>query len=227
MRILIIEDNRDILANLYSFLEPLGYTLDCAENGFAGLTRASEGDYDAIVLDLLLPGLDGLELCRRLREELRRSTPVLMLTARDTLDDKVAGFESGADDYLVKPYSLIELDARLKALIRRVKNNHYEATMSLGPLRFNPETFELTRNGCPLELTPAGYRLLGALLRAAPHVVSRQTLERELWGDDPPDSEALRTHIYTLRQVLDRPFSQPMLKTVHGLGYRLVDPDAQ
>jgi DNA-binding response OmpR family regulator len=227
MQILIIEDNPDILANLYDYLEPLGHTLDSARNGFAGLARAAEGDYDAIVLDLMLPGMDGLDVCKKLRKELRRETPVLMLTARDTLQDKVAGLECGADDYLVKPFSLIELDARLKALVRRATNAHLETVMKFGPLCLDAAMFEVTRGGRRVELTPTGYKLLRALIRVAPRVLSREALEREVWGDDPPDSESLRTHIHTLRQVLDKSFASPMLKTVQNVGYRLVDPDAQ
>lgn len=227
MRILVIEDNPDILANLYGYLEPLGYALDCARNGFAGLTRAAEGHYDAIVLDLMLPGMDGLDLCKKLRDELRRATPVLMLTARDTLQDKVAGLEAGADDYLVKPFSIIELDARLKALVRRARSAHFDDVLHLGRLRFDLATFEVAREGRRLELTPIGYRLLKALMQAAPRVLNRETLEKEVWGDDPPDSDALRTHIHALRQVLDKPFPSPMLKTVQSIGYRLVDPDAR
>jgi DNA-binding response OmpR family regulator len=171
--------------------------------------------------------MDGLELCGKLRLELRQSTPVLMLTARDTLQDKVDGFERGADDYLVKPFSLVELDARLKALVRRAQNAHHATTLRLGSLRFDPTTFEAAREERRLTLTPTGYKLLGALMRAAPRVLSREALEREVWGDDPPDSDALRTHIHALRQVLDKPFASPMLRTVQGVGYRLVDPDAQ
>ena len=225
MQLLVIEDNPDILANLYGYLEPLGYTLDSARNGFAGLARAAEGRYDAIVLDVLLPGLDGLELCRRLRKELRQATPVLILTARDTLEDKVAGLEAGADDYLVKPFSLAELDARLKALVRRAQGGHAGSVLQVGPLRFDPAAFEAVREGKRVELTPTGYRLLKALMETSPRVATRSALEREVWGDDPPDSDALRTHIHALRQALDKPFSASMLRTVQGVGYRLADPD--
>ncbi len=225
-RILIVEDNPDILANLYGYLEPLGYTLDSANNGFAGLALAADAEFDAIVLDVMLPGLDGLALCRRLREELRRDTPVLMLTARDTVDDKVLGLRAGADDYLVKPFSLAELEARLQALLRRARGHGAGQALNLGALRFDPQTLEAAREGRRLELTPIGRRLLAALLRAAPRVVSRQTLEHEIWGDNPPASDALRTHLHTLRQALDKPFERPMLLTVQGAGYRLVDPDA-
>jgi DNA-binding response OmpR family regulator len=227
MQILIIEDNPDILANLYAYLEPLGHTLDSASNGFAGLSMASKGHYDVIVLDLMLPGIDGLELCRKLRKELRLATPVLMLTAMDTLRDKVAGLEGGADDYMVKPYSLVELDSRLKALVRRAQHNHLEDIIHFGPLRFDHTLFEITRNAQRLELTPTGYKLLVALIRSAPRVITRGALEREIWGDTPPDSDALRTHIHALRQVLDKPFTIPMLKTIQSVGYRLIDPDAE
>lgn len=225
-RILLIEDNTDILANLYGFLEPLGYVLDSAGNGFAGLAMAAEHDFDAIVLDLMLPGLDGLELCRRLREELHSDTPVLMLTARDTVDDKVLGLRSGADDYLVKPFSMAELDARLQALMRRARGQQVEKVLRVGSLQFDPQTFEAKREGRKIELTPTGYRLLGVLMRAAPRVVTRQTLEHEIWGDTPHASDALRSHLHALRQALDKSFDHPMLLTVQGVGYRLVDPNA-
>lgn len=227
VRVLIVEDNADILANLYSYLEPLGYTLDSARDGFAGLALAADRNHDAIVLDLMLPGLDGLELCRRLREELRRDTPVLMLTARDTVDDKVLGLRRGADDYLVKPFSLAELDARLQALVRRSRGRMSNARLSVGALKFDPMTYEATREGRQLELSPMGYRILAALMRASPAIITRETLEQELWGDERPESDALRTHIHAVRQALDKPFAQPMLITIPSVGYRLIAPDAR
>ncbi|MDE2092530.1 MAG: response regulator transcription factor [Burkholderiales bacterium] len=226
MRILIIEDNPDIVANLYGFLEPKGYTLDSARNGVAGLAMAAEGDFDAIVLDLTLPGLDGVDVCRRLRNDFHRATPILVLTARDTEQDKVIGFDSGADDYLVKPFSMVELEVRIKALVRRATSTHVETIVRFAEVQFNPTTFEASRAGVALPLTPTGYKLLVTLLREAPRVVSREALEREVWGDDRPDSDALRTHIHALRAALDKPFGVPMLKTLPGIGYRLVAPDA-
>jgi DNA-binding response OmpR family regulator len=223
--ILVVEDNPDILANLYGYLEPLGYTLDSARDGFAALALAADRRHDAIVLDLMLPGLGGIEVCRRLRQELHRDTPVLMLTARDTVDDKVLGLRAGADDYLVKPFSLAELDARLHALVRRSRGRLSSAAIRVGPLAIDPATYEVTREGTRLELSPMAYRILGMLARASPAVVTRDALERELWGDERPASDALRTHIHMLRQVLDKPFATPMLATVPGAGYRLVDPD--
>ena len=225
-RILIIEDNADIVANLYAYFEPRGCVLDSAANGYAGLALASQHTYDVVILDLTLPGVDGLTLCKKLREELRASTPVLMLTARDTIEDKVAGFESGADDYLVKPFSLVEVEARIKALMRRASGQSLaEGVLKVGELLFNPSTLEVTRAGKSLTLTKTGYKLLACLMREAPKVVSREKLEVEVWGDAPPDSDALRTHIHALRQTIDksRPFA--MLRTVQGIGYRLLASD--
>lgn len=226
MRILVVEDNIDILANLHGFLEPLGYDIDSAHSGAVGLSLAVEQRYDAIVLDIMLPGIDGLQVCRQLRGSLAVTTPVLMLTARDTIQDKVAGFDCGADDYLVKPFSMVELDVRLRALQRRAAGGQSGGKLRLGDLEYDPRTYEATRAGHPLRLTPTGHRLLAALLRAAPQVLKREELEREVWGDDPPDSDALRTHVHALRQALDKPFDRPMLKTIPGIGFRLINPDA-
>jgi DNA-binding response OmpR family regulator len=227
MRILIIEDNPDILANLYGFLEPKGYTLDSAGNGYAGLALASQHEYDAIVLDIMLPGLNGLELCQKLRADLNVATPVIMLTARDTVQDKVAGVDSGADDYLVKPFSLVELEVRLKALMRRAGGNvGADPTLRVGDLSFNVQTYEVIRAGQPVQLTKTGYTILRCLMKESPRIVSRGTLEHAVWGDDRPDSDALRAHIHAVRQALDKPFPAPMLLTVAGVGFRLVNPDA-
>lgn len=223
MYALIIEDNPDIVANLYGFLEPLGYTLDVALTGSAGVARAIESHYDVIVLDLELPGLDGIEVCRQLRKDRRLATPILMLTARDTVKDKLTGFEVGADDYLVKPFSLVELEARLKALVRRARNETVEHILEFGELRFDLSRYEATRAGHKLALTPTGYKLLESLMRKAPALITREELLREIWGDDPPDSDALRTHIHALRQAMDRPFVTPMLRTLPGSGYRLIN----
>jgi DNA-binding response OmpR family regulator len=227
MRILIVEDHPDILANLYGFLEPKGHVLDSARNGYAGLALAAQNEYDAIVLDVSLPGLNGLELCQKLRAELNNATPVIMLTARDTLRDKVAGFDSGADDYLVKPFSLVELEVRLLALVRRAGGNvGGDATLRVGELTFNPHTYEAFRAGQPVHLTKTGYTILRCLMKESPRIVSRTSLEQAVWGEDRPESDALRTHIHAVRQALDKPFAQPMLITVAGVGFRIATPDA-
>lgn len=227
MRILIIEDHPDILANLYGFFEPKGHVLDSAQNGYGGLSLALQNQYDVIILDVMLPGLNGLEFCSRLRSELHDNTPVLMLTARDTVQDKVAGFDSGADDYLVKPFSLFELEVRLKALVRRAGGTGTtNSALRFGDIVFDPAPLEATRAGVPVLLTKTGYTILRCLLQEAPHIVSRESIESAVWGDDRPDSDALRTHIHALRQALDKPFAAPMLRTISGVGYRLALPDA-
>jgi len=223
MRILIIEDNPDIVANLYGFLEPKGHNLDSASNGYAGLALVQENTYDAIILDVMMPGMDGVELCRRLRNEMRISTPVLMLTARDTLDDKVSGFDSGADDYLVKPFALVELEIRLRALARRSRNEvSSDQMLVVGDLTFDPTLYRAARAGRQLNLTKTGFVLLKCLMQSWPRVVKREDLEYAVWGDDRPDSDVLRTHIHALRQTLDKPEPFPMLRTIPGIGFQLV-----
>jgi DNA-binding response OmpR family regulator len=173
----------------------------------------------------MLPGLNGVELCQKLRNELHVPTPVIMLTARDTLSDKAAGFDAGADDYLVKPFSLLELEMRLKALVRRARGAGQGATvLRVGDLVFDTSTYTATRAGKPLALTRTGYVLLRCLMRESPRLVSRDTLEHEVWGEDRPDSDALRTHLHALRQALDKPFPFAMLRTVPGIGYKLLAP---
>lgn len=223
MHLLLIEDNPDLVANVADFLDGRGHSLDIAYNGFAGLGFALENDYDALILDLTLPGIDGLEVCQRLRAS-GRTLPILMLTARDGLEDKLEGFASGADDYLVKPFALRELEARLLALARRGQGGQAGTAaerLRVADLELDLATRRLTRAGRPLELPPIPMRLLETLLRRAPGLVTRAELERAVWGDQPPDSDALRAHLHLLRQTIDKPFPRPLLHTVRGFGYRL------
>jgi DNA-binding response OmpR family regulator len=169
----------------------------------------------------MLPGIDGLDVCRRLRDESLTDVPVLMLTARDTLADKLSGFDHGADDYLVKPFDLEELEARLAALIRRHKRAVSRGQLQVGGLLLDAETLQVTRDGIELTVTPIGLKILDLLMRASPRVVQRRDIEREIWGDVPPDSDALRSHMYTLRKVVDRPFDKALIHTVHSAGFRL------
>ena len=221
MRILLVEDNRDILANLADYLTLKGYTVDCAQDGLSGLQLASSQHFDLLVLDVMLPGIDGFTLCQRLREESRSSTPVIMLTARDTLDDRLQGFRSGADDYLLKPFALSELAARIEAVLRRSQGMS-RRTLQVGDLAYDLDTLEVSRAGRPLKLNPLGLKILEILMQRSPSVVRRDVLEEAIWGDDCPDSDSLRSHIHQMRQVIDKPFAQPLLHTVHGVGYRLV-----
>ncbi len=220
LRILIIEDQLDIAASIWDYLERRLYAVDHARDGDSGLARAIQGGFDVVVLDLGLPGMDGLELCRRLRAE-GRAVPVLMLTARDTLEDKLRGFCEGADDYMVKPFLMAELEARIQALHRRGRPSA-GAEIGFGDISYQPSTMLASREGRQFILSRSQARLLELLLREAPSVVSHQRLMRELWSDGEGDVASLHTHFYALRNMLDKPFSYPMIHSVHGIGYRVV-----
>lgn len=221
--ILLVEDSRGISETVGEFLERRGYSVDYAADGISGLRLATSNSYDVIVLDLMLPGLDGISLCRRLRHEEKRATPVLMLTARDTVEDKLVGLDAGADDYLVKPFEIRELEARLRSLIRRMRRQVSDEVLKVGDLVLDTATLRVTRAGKELQLAPIGVKLLMILMRESPRVVSRRDIEREVWGDLLPDSDTLRSHLYNLRKVIDRPFSIQLLHTIHSSGYRLAD----
>lgn len=222
MYLLVVEDNRDLSANLFDFLSGHGHTVDLAYDGRAGLEFAMRDRYDTIILDLMLPRLDGIEVCRRLRE-MGNTIPILMLTARDTLDDKLLGFGTGADDYLVKPFDLAELEARLHALQRRQRG--LPRRLQVEDLVFDLDALSVQRAGRRIALSPIPLRILEVLMRNARCVVSRAELVRAVWGDAPPDSDALRAHLYQLRNAIDRPFATALLQTVHGQGYRIGEPD--
>ena len=225
--VLLVEDNRNISEMVGEYLERKGFGVDYATNGSDGLRLATEGSYDVIVLDLMLPRMDGLEVCRRLRNEAKKSTPVLMLTARDTLDDKVRGLEVGADDYLVKPFAIQELEARIRALIRRDRRQVSAEILEVADLVLDTATLRATRAGQELQLSPIALRLLTILMRESPRVVSRRDIEREIWGDGLPDSDTLRSHLYNLRKVIDKPFKSQVLHTIHSAGYRLAELETE
>jgi DNA-binding response OmpR family regulator len=221
LEVLIIEDSAPLRASLAAVLSDAGHAVTMAADGRAGLQLALADPPDVLVLDLGLPGMDGLRVCERLRAECDRHVPVLMLTARDTLQEKLTGFEVGADDYLVKPFANAELVARCAALSRRhrVGASH---VVQVGSLCIDRRTGTATRAGHTLTLRRTSYRLLLLLAEASPRAVSRSELVRRLWEQEPPESDPLRTHLYLLRQELDKPFDVPMLQTVHEVGFRLV-----
>ncbi len=226
MNVLIIEDNQDIAASIYDYLEALGYTVDAAGDGVTGLHLALTNDYDVVVLDLGLPVIDGMDLCRRLRQDARRLVPVIMLTARDSLENKLEGFKSGADDYLIKPFALKELAARVKVLSERISRAP-ASQLQIGDLSLNVETHEVSRSGKHINLNPTLFRLLTFLMQNPYRVINREELEYAVWQDCPPDSDALRTHLSNLRQVIDKPFGHPLIHTVRGFGYKLTDKNAE
>jgi DNA-binding response OmpR family regulator len=218
--ILLVEDHADLAATIGDELEARGYTMDFAADGASALGLALTQQYDLILLDLMLPKLSGMEVCQRLREQ-RVSTPILMLTARDQLGDKLKGFETGADDYLVKPFDMEELLARIQALLRRSRGEVSASEYRVADLLFDTGSLEVSRAGQRIEISPTGLRILRILMRESPNVVTRETLEKELWGDLLPDSDTLRSHVYNLRREIDRPFSTKLLHTLPGIGFKL------
>ena len=221
--VLIVEDNRNISEMVGEYLESRGFEVDFAADGLDGYRLASENGYDVIVLDLMLPRMDGIEVCKRLRGEARKSTPILMLTARDTLEEKLNGLSAGADDYLTKPFAIQELEARLRVLIRRERRQVGAEVLKVGDLVLDPASMHATRGGVELQLSPIGLKLLTILMRESPRVVGRQDIEREIWGNSLPDSDTLRSHLYNLRKIIDKPFDTALLHTVQSAGYRIAD----
>ncbi|MBK6453846.1 MAG: response regulator transcription factor [Proteobacteria bacterium] len=207
-------------------MEALGHPVDYASDGLQARALCTHNRYEAIILDVGLPGASGLDVCRWLRTEARLATPVIMLTARDLETDVLAGFEAGADDYLKKPFSLKELAARLAALLRR--GGVAGAERAVADLRLDVATHTVHRAGVRRPVTPSGLRLLDLLMRSSPAVVTRDQMIELLWGDAPPSSDAaLRAHVHLLRQAVDAPGLPRLLHTVHGVGYRLAEePDA-
>ncbi len=225
MKLLIVEDQRDIARNLADFFSDDDWQLDFADNGIRAVELALGQFYDVVVLDLMLPGLDGISVCREIRERASRHVPIIMLTARDTTEDKVSGFQSGADDYLTKPFAMQELRYRCLALSHRHRLSQ-QHNLELGELVIDRQTRAVVRAGQTIQLNQIAFDILLHLAEAHPRVVSRSELVERIWGEDGTDSDALRSHVYQLRQQLDKPFAFSMLKTVHGVGFVLQSEDA-
>lgn len=225
MKILVIEDNQDILENIFEYFELKGHILDAAQDGVTGLHLAISNNYDAIILDIMLPGLSGTEVCERLRTQAQVDIPILMLTAKDSLEDKLKGFSTGADDYLIKPFALTELEARLDAIVRRREGKLIDKTLRIADLEMDPQTLVVRRQNLNIDLNRTTRRILFLLMRESPRIVSRAKIEEEIWGDDVPNNDILRSHIYQLRNAIDRPFKRKLLQTLPKEGYRLIDPE--
>lgn len=220
LKILLVEDNTTIAAQVGEFLAGHGWDTDFAYTAKQGICLADDNIYDVILLDLNLPDGDGLRVCETIKGNAQVVPPILMVTARDGFEAKAAGYERGADDYLTKPYDLRELVLRCRALAKR-HWLHTPKVLQLGELRLDTRARQVHRKGQPLTLTGVGYRILEILMRAHPRPVSRAQLSHQLWGDNPPETDALKSHIYVLRKAMDRPFSNPLLKTVLNVGFRL------
>ncbi len=228
MRVLIIEDNYDLASNMFDYLEAKGHVMDAAGDGITGMHLATVNQYDAIVLDLMLPGMDGITLCRKLRVEIGKTMPILMVTGRHSLDDKISGLEAGADDYLVKPAELRELELRLRVLWRR--GNDYvpkQKKMVVEDLILDPFTCSVHRGGKLIELPPIPFKILEMLMARSPNVVIREDIQHIVWGEGRPDSDSLRAHMHLLRDLIDKPFPQKLLHTLRGIGYQLASLDVQ
>lgn len=221
LKTLLVEDDFDLAETVIDYLSLESIDCDYASNGMAGLRLTEKNQYDVIILDLNLPRLDGLTLCERLRSA-GNDTPVLMLTARDQLNDKLAGFEAGTDDYLVKPFEMLELVARLQALSKRRSGQVQQ--LQCEDLVMNLSQGELTRAGQPIKISPTGWQLLETLMRAAPAVVSKQKLIDSVWGNDNPDSDSLKVHIFHLRKAIDAPFEIHLLQTISRQGFAIRAP---
>lgn len=218
---LLVEDNVSLAQTVIAYFDLEGIDCDYASNGSQGLELALLNDYQVILLDINLPRINGLEVCEMIRKQ-GVDIPVMMLTARDSLEDKLAGFDAGTDDYLVKPFELSELVARVKALFNR--RSLHSMKLEVGPLVMDLSLKTVCREGQKLKLTPTCWKLLEILMRESPNLVSREKMQNTIWTEpDLPDSDVLKVHLYKLRQQVDKPFSIKLIQTVssHGVAIRV------
>ncbi|HEX6727719.1 MAG TPA: response regulator transcription factor [Nitrospira sp.] len=225
MRILLVEDDADLAQFIRKGLKEEHYAVDVAADGEAGLALALDNAYDLMILDIMLPKLDGLTLCRRVRDK-RIMTPVLLLTARNTVEDKVSGFDTGADQFLPKPFAFVELLAQIRALLRRGSSQQL-AHLQAADLRLDPASHRVWRGGQEISLTNKEYALLEFLLRNKNRVLTRTAIIEHVWDISyDPMTNIVDAHIRALRVKIDRDFSPPLIATVRGAGYMLEEPDA-
>lgn len=215
--VLIVEDNSDIRQNIVEFLESKGYRTDNTDDGMKAFGLISINSYDIVVLDWMLPGLSGIELCRKIKQK-GLSLPVLMLSAKAMAEDRIEGLESGADDYLTKPFYLKELQLRIEAILRRSKGED-KILLRVADLEMDINHMLVTREGKPIRLTPTSFKMLRLLMQNSPGIVTREMIEQEVWDGNPPDSDSLRTHLHSLRNAIDKPFNKQLIKTVVGFGW--------
>ena len=219
LTILVVDDNPDILSNVRDYLEMNDLLVETAVNGREALIRMSQKSYAVCILDIGLPDIDGLSVCKTLRQK-GDKTPILMLTARDSIDDRVTGLGVGADDYLIKPFSLRELSARVQALIRRAYGDE-QMKLKVGELEFDLSTTQVSRQGKLIKLNPTCLTILKELMSKSPAIVSRNRLEAIVWSGSSPDSDSLRANIYLLRQAIDKAFEKKLIHTHPGLGWSI------
>ncbi len=216
IRVLLVEDDLDLAATLVDYLELEGISCDHAANGVAGLQFINQQYFDVMILDVNMPRMNGLSVCRKMREQ-GINTPILMLTARDTLDDKLAGFSAGSDDYLVKPFEMRELIARIHVLAQRRSGQTNKLSLCDVHADFSAKT--LVRDQRTLQLSPTGWKIIEVLMRKSPEVVSKEQLLQAIWGDELPDSDSLKVHLFKLRQQVDTKMEAKLIHTIAGQGF--------
>ncbi|WP_086980758.1 response regulator transcription factor [Vibrio aphrogenes] len=220
MKVLIVDDTHSVVETIMDYLELEGITADCAYHGESALQLIQQNHYDVIVMDIMMPKLDGISAVKQLRDDFFCNTPILFLTAKDTLADKIEAFQAGGDDFLNKPFAMEELCLRLQALHRRGPRLDV-GQLSFADLSMNLQTNEVLRSGQRIKLSKIQRTIFKLLLKNAPAVVSKEAVISEVWGEDSPSSDSLRSHIYGLRTALDKGFDSSRLETLHGQGYRL------
>lgn len=221
LSILVVEDNRDIAENLVTYLEQCGHEVDSIHSGQRAYQLLQQNKYELLCLDVMLPGMDGFTLARNVRQKLNLSVPILFLTARDTLEDKVEGFGFGGDDYLTKPFDLQEVELRINALAKRAYGNVTNQLL-VGDWRVESSMLQIFYQDAPIKITQTGFKIFKVLAQNYPDLVNRRDLERTLWGDLPPASDALRSHMFALRKSIKEVVAGEWIETAHGLGFRLV-----
>ncbi|WP_318513731.1 response regulator transcription factor [Photobacterium leiognathi] len=220
MKILIVDDNYQIVETISDYLELENNIVDCAYHGEGALKLIEDNHYDVIIMDIMMPKIDGISAVEKIRADLLCGTPILFLSAKDTLDDKIAAFKAGGDDYLLKPFAMEELCLRIQALANRGQRKDI-GILSFADIQINNQTDEVRRDDQVIKLSRIQLKILKLLIRQAPNIVTRQQIMETIWGDASPCSDALRSHIYGLRNAIDKGFSESRLETIHGQGYRI------
>lgn len=222
LSILIVEDHSALAQNLAEYFDEELYQLDFASDGLTALHLLATNNYDVIVLDIMLPAVSGFEICRRIREDLQSSTPIIMMTAKDQIQDKETAFGVGADDYLVKPFALKELELRIHALARRRSGKLEKKKLRVSKIVYDPRTFSLTvgEQG-PLNLSGMSAKIFETILKSYPNHVTYQELQQQVWGEREVDMNTIRTQTYTLRKLLTDIFGMSLIRTIYGVGYQL------
>ena len=220
MHILIVEDTYSVAETIADYLELEGMTIDFAYHGESALKLVEENHYDVIIMDIMMPKMDGITAVKNLREELFCNTPIIFLTAKDQIEDKMASFKAGGDDYLVKPFALEELSLRIQALALRGARQDI-GQLSFADISVDVKSGEVECDGKAIKVSPIQLTILKVLIKKAPNIVTRQEVNQAIWGDQPPSSDALRSHIYSLRTKLTEGKNHSRLETIHGQGFRL------